>query len=206
MNKYVIISALLALMSLTMAEGELTAQNYNQQEYLKGAVSEENGEIFFHNSFTVPEVGRDSLAILTAEWINGRNNEDENRESRVLIFNEEEGDVVGGCREKLVFKSTFLSLDQADMSYTLHAVCENGKVDLSIIRISYVYRNDDRYRAEDRISDEVSLNSDKTMLLKPFAKWRTKTVDFSKDLYRDYYNFLVFKTGKTVTPLKEVRR
>ncbi|WP_298653544.1 DUF4468 domain-containing protein [uncultured Proteiniphilum sp.] len=168
----------------------LPAQNYGASEYLKGAVPLEDGAVVFRESFSAPHISRDSLMRLTREWINGRDNPEEERSSRVLIFEEEKGLVVGGCREKLVFKSALLVLDQADINYYIHTTCTDGAVDMAIIRIRYEYEEDQRYTAEEMITDEVSLDKDQGRILKSSEKWRIKTIDFMRDLFRDYNNFL----------------
>ncbi|MEA4917127.1 DUF4468 domain-containing protein [Proteiniphilum sp.] len=168
---------------------QLSAQNRTSSEYLKGAVKVEDGEVVFRELFSAPGISRDSLMNITQEWINGRDNPEEERSSRVLIFDEEKGSVVGGCSEKLVFKSALLLLDQADMNYYIHANCSDGAVDMAIIRIRYDYGKD-RYTAEEMITDEVSLDKKQMRILKMSEKWRVKTIDFTKDLFKDYNDFL----------------
>jgi hypothetical protein len=174
----------------------LPAQNDDLPVYLKGAVPVEDGKVVFRESFSVPDISRDSLMNLTREWINGRENQEEERSSRMLIFDDEKGSVVGGCREKLVFRSALLLLDQADINYYVHATCTPGAVDMAIIRIRYDYDDDERYTAEEIIADEVSLDKDGQKILKSSEKWRMKTIDFTKNLFRDYRNFLFRKTQK----------
>ncbi|WP_294083481.1 DUF4468 domain-containing protein [Proteiniphilum sp. UBA5384] len=164
----------------------LTAQNRSTSEYLKGAVPLEDGEVVFRKSFKAPNVSRDSLMNFTRDWINGRDDQEKQLSSRVLIFDEEKGEVVGGCSEKLVFTSKLLILDQANMSYYIHATCTPGAVDLAIIRIRYEYEDKQRFTAEEMIADEVSLDKNQKKILKSSEKWRVKTIDFVDDLFKDY--------------------
>lgn len=180
---------LLTVMSLFCTVVSLSAQNRTSSEYLKGAVPMEDGEIVFRKSFSAPNMSRDSLMSLTRDWIDGRDNQEENRSRRVLIFDEEKGSIVAGCNEKLIFRSALLLLDQADINYNIHAVCSPGSVDMAIIRIRYKYE-DQRHTAEETIADDVSLNKDQTDILKSSEKWRIKTIDFVKDLFTDYHNYL----------------
>ncbi len=180
---------LLTITSLLCAMGSLSAQNRISSEYLKGAVPMEEGEIVFRKSFNAPGMSRDSLMSLTREWINGREDQEENRSSKVLIFDEEKGSIVAGCNEKLVFRSSMLLLDQADISYNIHAICSPGSVNMAIIRIRYKYE-DERYTAEEIIADEVSLRKNQTEILRSSEKWRVKTIDFVKELFNDYHIFL----------------
>lgn len=182
-------------MFLFCMESNLVAQTYGLTNYLKGAVPVENEEVVFRESFSAPNISRDSLMSFTREWINARDNEEENRSSRVLIFDEEKGSVVGGCSEKLVFRSALLLLDQADINYYIHATCTPGNVDLAVIRIRYKYE-DERLTAEEMITDEVSLDKDQKKILKSSEKWRIKTIDFVKDLFNDYGQYLSYRYKK----------
>lgn len=175
---------------LYCGKNDLLAQDRAVSNYLIGAVPVENGEVVFRESFKAPSLDRDSLMELTRDWINGRDNQAEERSSRVLIFDEEKGEVVGGCREKLVFRSSMLLLDQADMNYYLHAICTPGAVDMAIIRIRYEYEDAERYTAEELITDEVSLGKEQKKILKSSEKWRVKTIDFAKDLFNEYSYYL----------------
>lgn len=183
---------LVTIVLLCCGETSLVAQNINLSDYLKGAVPVENGEVVFRKSFKAPNVSRDSLMSLTRDWINGRDNQEEGRSSRILIFDEEKGEVVGGCREKLVFRSSLLILDQADMNYYIHATCTPGVVDMAIIRIKYEYEDNQRYSAEELITDEVSLDKEQKKIVRTSEKWRIKTIDFAKDLFENY-SFCLFQ-------------
>lgn len=177
---------------LFCTESNLQSQNQGVTNYLKGAVPLEDGGVVFRRSFNAPKISRDSLMILTRNWINGRDNQEEECSSKVLIFDEEKGSIVGGCREKLVFRSTMLVLDQADIHYYLHVTCTPGAVDMAIIRIRYEYEDNEKFTAEEMITDEVSLNKDQKRILKSSEKWRIKTIDFAKNLFDDY-NYYLFR-------------
>lgn len=181
---------LMTAVFLLCGESNLTAQSRGASEYLKGAVPVEDGNIVFRESFKAPNLSRDSLMSLTRDWINGRDNQEKGISSRVLIFDEEKGEVVGGCSEKLIFSSKLLMLDQADISYFLQATCTPGVVDMAIIRIRYEYEDNQRFPAEDMITDEVSLDRDQKKILKSSEKWRVKTIDFVKDLFKQYSYYL----------------
>ncbi len=181
---------LLIFLSLFCVVNNVSAQYKSLSGYLEGAVPEEDGKVVFRESFSIPGIHRDSLMKLTDEWINGRNNPEEGRLSRVVFVDDEKGAIVGNCSEKLVFKASFLVLDQADIQYYVHAVCNTGSVDLAIMMIRYEYQNDQRFTAEELITDKVSLDKDKKKLKSYSKKWRIKTIDFVKDFFEDYNNFL----------------
>lgn len=183
---------LLVALFMIPSFGNLLAQDQNIYPYLKGAVPEVNGKIVFSKTFEAPNVSIDSLMSFTETWINNRNNENELRSSRVLISDEENHTVVGGCEEKLVFKSTALYIDRADIKYYINAVCKNGSVEFEIIRIRYEYEKETSL-AENVISDEVSLTKDQTNIEKKAYRWRVKTIDLVNSVFKEYGDYLNWK-------------
>lgn len=170
--------------------GNLSAQDFDISDYLKGAVPTVDGKVVFSKSFEAPGMSRDSLMKLTERWIGKRDDPQENRSSKVLLTDGADGAVVGGCREKLVFKSKALYVDQANVNYYINAVCKEGAVKLEIFRISYLYGEKERFTAEELITDEVSLNKEGDNIVKQSYKWRVKTVDFANNLFHSYGTFL----------------
>ena len=49
----------------------------------------------------------------------------------------------------------------------------------------FTYRETEKYKAEEWITDEYALNKAKTKLVRGLAKWRRKTVDFADDIFMD---------------------
>lgn len=58
--------------------------------------------------------------------------------------------------------------------------------------------NNMKDRVIKKITDEVSLSKDQEKILRSSEKWRVKTVDFAKNIFHDYRNFLTKRTGKDV--------
>ena len=52
-------------------------------------------------------------------------------------------------------------------------------------KIRFTYRETEKYKAEEWITDEYALNKAKTKLVRGLAKWRRKTVDFADDIFMD---------------------
>ncbi len=52
-------------------------------------------------------------------------------------------------------------------------------------KIRFTYRDTEKYKAEEWITDEYALNKTKTKLVRGLAKWRRKTVDFADDIFMD---------------------
>ena len=49
----------------------------------------------------------------------------------------------------------------------------------------FTYRETEKYKAEEWITDKYALNKAKTKLVRGLAKWRRKTVDFADDIFMD---------------------
>ena len=52
-------------------------------------------------------------------------------------------------------------------------------------KIRFTYRETEKYKAEEWITDKYALNKAKTKLVRGLAKWRRKTVDFADDIFMD---------------------
>ena len=109
--------------------------------------------------------------------------------SRVVIDNEEKGEVCGVFQEWLVFKSTTLALDRTRFFYNLVARCKDGEMELKMIRLHYLYeeeRDPQTYKAEEWITDEYALRKDKQRLARVSGKFRRKTIDRKDYLFAKF--------------------
>jgi colicin import membrane protein len=64
--------------------------------------------------------------------------------------------------------------------YNLIVTCTDGKADVTMTRIHYLYeeeRNPQAYRAEEWITDKEALNKKQTKLARISGKFRRKTID-----------------------------
>ena len=88
-----------------------------------------------------------------------------------------------------MFQSTFLSLDRTVFNYTLIAKCSDGKLNLTLSRISYAYEMNRgegsgvEATAEKWITDQYGLNKAKTKLSKMSGKFRRKTIDRKDEVF-----------------------
>ena len=83
--------------------------------------------------------------------------------------------------EWIVFSSTALALDRTSVQYQIGAFCQPETCELRIEKIRYTYgegRDQEKYVAEEWITDEYALNKSRTKLVRGLAKWRRNTVDF----------------------------
>lgn len=161
----------------------LWAQEDNSNKYLQGAVPEVNGKVVFSKEYSIPGMSQDEIFNRMLQWMDKRLKANQNN-SRVLYSNKEEGQIVGTGDEWIVFSSTALSLDRTRILYQLTVICQPEKCNLSIEKIRFIYREgEEKYTAEEWITDKYALNKAKTKMVRGLAKWRRKTVDFAESYY-----------------------
>lgn len=163
----------------------LQAQKRNDSKYLAGAVPEEDGKVVFSKDFSIPGMSQDEIFERMKKWMDLRLKKNQNEISRIVYTNKEKGQVIGMGEEWIIFASTALSLDRTRIQYQLSAFCQPEKCELRIEKIRYTYRegrDQEKYTAEEWITDEYALNKSKTKLVLGLAKWRRKTVDFAESL------------------------
>jgi len=184
--KKAIISICIAALSLATAQQVQAQKNenayHNDSYYLKGAVPEENGKVVFSKEFSVPGKSKSEIFDIAQEWMNARMEKNANK-SRVAYVNEERGQVAANGEEYIVFSNTALALDRTKVLYQLIANCDEEKCVLQIKNIRYDYPNEKEiYVAEEWITDKLALSKDQTKLVRGYAKWRRKTIDWVDDM------------------------
>jgi colicin import membrane protein len=95
--------------------------------------------------------------------------------------------------EWLVFKSNAIVLDRTQFCFVLQAKCQDGKADITISRIHYIYGEGNqqlRYRAEEWITDKTAVNKKNTRLLPLSGKFRRKTIDRKDFLFNKFDSLL----------------
>lgn len=85
----------------------------------------------------------------------------------------------------VTFYSSALSLDRTWVNYQITVTCKPGSCLVELEKIRFTYRETEKYKAEEWITDEYALNKAKTKLVRGLAKWRRKTVDFADDIFMD---------------------
>ena len=73
-----------------------------------------------------------------------------------------------------------MSLDHTRFFYVLQVQCNDGRADVEMKPIRYLYeeeRDPRHYRAEDWITDKEAVNKKNTKLLPISGKFRRKTID-----------------------------
>jgi len=111
----------------------------------------------------------------------------------LVVDNKEKHELGATFNEWLVFKSNSIMLDQTRMLYVLKVRCSDGKADIEMTNIRYVYdeaRKAMRYTAEEWITDKEALNKKGTRLLPVSAKFRRKTIDRKDFLFNKFESLL----------------
>lgn len=150
------------------------------QKYLQGAVPVVDGVVVFSKEFDAP--GKSAFEIYN---IIGKFMQDETKEANQInsqLVKADTTDYELGARyeEWLVFRSSAISLDRTRLYYVLRAVCQNGKVQVEMTNIKYLYeeeRSPQRMKAEEWITDKEAVNKKNTKLLPITGKFRRKTID-----------------------------
>lgn len=174
---------------------EETAGNSNpDQKYLAGAVPVVDGKVTFHTVIDAPGKSADQVFDIVRKYMVKMTTEGNQLEqSRIVIADSVKHEVVGSYQEWLVFKSTALVLDRTRMMYNIIANCEDGKADITMTRIYYLYeeeRDPQTFKAEEWITDEYGLNKKKTKLARVSGKFRRKTIDRKDYLFNKLESLL----------------
>lgn len=185
---------LLFIPSLLMAQED--------QKYLAGAVTEDDGKVVFTKEISIPSLSKDQIYDIMYSWAQKYFSED----GRRLVYSDKEkGDIAAIGEEYLVFQSTALSLDRALMNYRVTIECENNAATIKLSGIRYEYnvsyqRDPEKYTAEDWITDKFALNKKKDKLNRGNGKFRRKTIDFADDMFKSADAVFGIRPAGVVTP------
>lgn len=199
MKKLIIVMLMCLPMGMTaqntweMPEESATTVNPDQK-YLAGAVPLVDGKVVFNTVIQAP--GKSAAQIQDIVWkymqkmVKEKN---QFEQSRIVVNDSVKHEVVGNYQEWLVFKSTALVLDRTRLMYNLIAKCEDGKADITMTRINYLYdeeREPQTYKAEEWITDKEGLNKKQTKLARVSGKFRRKTIDRKDFLFNKFAELL----------------
>lgn len=168
-------------------QGENAKEN---ARYLEGAVPMVDGKVVFGYELDLPGKSAQDIYDATYAAIDDlTKGENQFPESSIVLVNKKEHIIAARFKEWLVFQSNFLSLDRTVFNFTLIAKCTDGKLSLSLSRISYAYEmnrgdgNGVETTAEKWIADQYGLNKAKTKLSKMSGKFRRKTIDRKDEIF-----------------------
>lgn len=192
----------LALFLLCLPVSMMAQKDKNDNDnsrYLGGAVPEVDGKIVFSKEFTIPGMSQDQIFERVMNWMEERLKENKNQGSRIAYSDKAKGMIAGIGEQWIIFKSTALSLDRTWINYQITVTCKPEHCLMEIEKIRFTYGDNEKYTAEDWISDKYALNKSKTKLTRGLAKWRKKTVDFIDDLFAGAAQALGATDAKTTS-------
>lgn len=174
-------------------ETEVNDKDVKDAKYLKGAVTEVDGKVVFSTTINAPGKTADQIFDIVLAYLEKMTKE-KNQVSSCIVVNDKEKHELGATfNEWLVFKSTFLMLDQTRMLYVIKARCYNGKAEITMSNIRYVYdenRKAQHYTAEEWISDKAALNKKGDRVLPISGKFRRKTIDRKDFIFNKFESLL----------------
>ena len=155
-------------------------KNNPDAKYLKGAVTEVDGKVVFSKTIDAPGKTADQVFDIVKAYLEKMTGEKNQVSARIVIDDKEKHELGATFNEWLVFKSTAIMLDQTRMLYVIKATCSDGKANIEMANIRYVYdeeRQPQHYTAEEWITDKEALNKKGTRVLPVSGKFRRKTID-----------------------------
>ncbi|MDH6534413.1 DUF4468 domain-containing protein [Parabacteroides sp. 52] len=176
MKKYLLLFALIIPTILSAQENE---------RYLAGAISLDNGKVVFTKEVTHPALSQEELYDKLLIWAKQRYN---TPESRVAYTNKEEGNIAVIALDTLVFARTALSLDQSGIIYRMVLNCTGNSCLIKIDNIRYQYnvsykREPEKLLAEEVITDKYALTRNK--LNRVNGKFRRSTINLVDEIFNE---------------------
>lgn len=178
---------------------EAKAKPQENPKYLAGAVPLVDGKVVFTLNKDVPGMSADSIYNkvyrVFEEIVNESKAKDIQPASKIAAVNKGEHTIAVSMNEWLVFSNSFLSLDRTEFKYVLIAQATEGHIKVTMERIYYAYEtNRDNggmiAKAEEWITDKISLNKAGTKLTKISGKFRKKTIDRKDNIFGRVCNAL----------------
>ncbi len=202
-----ILIAILALMPLSMWAQDNSWERPEEEKqevkvakpkvdvkYLRGAVPEVNGKVVFSKSIDVPGKSAAQIYGIVKDYMEKMQKESNQIDSRFIVDDSVANtEIAGRYMEWLIFKKSALVLDQTRFIYVLNAKCQDGKVDLTMSHISYLYeeeRDPQKLIAEEWITDKEAVNKKNTRLYPITGKFRRKTIDRKDFLFNKIESLL----------------
>lgn len=187
--KRIFIAIMMCLPMMTMAQNTWEMPEQTEEgvkvnpdaRYLVGAVPEVDGRVQFSTVINAPGKSAEQIyRILLAYMTKMTKEPNQIEQSRIVINDSVKHEICGSYQEWLVFKSSALVLDRTRFIYNIIANCEDGKANVILTRIYYLYdeeRDLQRFTAEEWITDKYGLKKNKEKLARISGKFRRKTID-----------------------------
>jgi len=182
--KKLLIAMMLAMPMAIAAQDNTWEQvqiNQQDQRYLVGAVPEVNGQVVFSTTINAPGKSAQQIYDLLHKDLLAMTQEpNQIEQSRLTLEDKDNHQVAASFQEWLVFKNKPLNLDRTRFLYQIVCDCKDGKADIKLNRIVYIYdeeRDMTTYKAEEWINDKYGLNKKQNKLARVSGKFRRKTID-----------------------------
>lgn len=163
-------------------------------KYLTGAVPVADGKVVFETTIEAPGKSAEQIYQTLRKCLNDMTKEENQFEqSRIVLTDSVSHQIVASYQEWLVFKSTALVLDRTRLFYHIIANCKDGKADIKMTKIYYLYeeeRDPQTLKAEEWITDEYGLKKNKRKLSRVTGKFRRKTIDRKDYLFDKFAKLL----------------
>ena len=172
---------------------EAKAKPKVDEKYLKGAVPEVDGKVVFSTSINAPSKTAAQIYDILLQYMERMTKTTNQIQSKIITADADKHEITGAYQEWLVFKKTALSLDRTRFMYALNAQCSDGRADIKMTRIRYLYeeeRSPQHMTAEEWITDKEAVNKKNTKLLPISGKFRRKTIDRKDFLFNKFESLL----------------
>ena len=166
-------------------------------KYLAGAVPLVDGKVVFELNLDVPGQTASEIYDKAFEYVNNltvdENQKDDSQlRSKIAIVNTNTHSIAAKMYEWLVFANTILMSDKAEFSYTLIVNCADTHLNVRLERITYTYEPNRSTgfteSAHNIIADKYALNKKQTKVVRPYGKFRIKTIDRKDEIFNGFVN------------------
>ena len=162
-------------------------------KYLRGAVPVVDGKVVFTKTIKAPGKSATQIYDILHNYID-RMTKASNQIHSLFVLEDTENHRIGATFEEwLVFKKAALMLDQTRLYYVLEVNCKDGEAEVSFSRIHYLYdeyRDPQKLKAEEWITDDVAVNKKNTKLYPFMGKFRRKTIDRKDFIFNKFESLL----------------
>lgn len=159
------------------------------KNYLAGKVPVVNGMVTFEKTVNAPGLSKAQIFEKALQYVNTLVESSEHPDySRITSQSSDDGAIAASVTEFMYFKKKKWETDYSHFRYQYLIQCSDGKADIKIQRLSYVYdeeRNASNagFSAEEMITDENAIKPGGKLLRKTEGKFRMKTIDRIQQLF-----------------------
>ena len=163
-------------------------------KYLAGACPLVDGKVTWQQTIEAPGLSsKERYDRLLKYFMDFCESANQTEKSNVSVVEETKHQIGVRIQEWLVFENKPISLDRTKFNYQIIADCSDGKAEIKLTRLHYLYdeeRTPTTYKAEEWITDRWGLNKKKTKLARVSGKFRRKTIDRKDYLFNRFTKLL----------------